>query len=160
MQLLPFAVNHPSSETAISTDRRRTIVVDDSETMLHAICSLLEHHHVAQIAGRATSGKKALAMAARLDHQFALVDFDMPEMSGLTTALLIAQSQPATRVILMSMDPTPQQRVAGIACGACALISKPRFLKELAAVFEQDAWATVNATIRVTRNRKHYNDLR
>lgn len=137
----------------------RMIVVDDSEIMLHAICSLLEHHQIAQIVGRAGSGKQALAMSTRLDYQFALVDFDMPEMSGLTAALLMVQSQPGARVILMSMDPTPQQRVAGIACGASAVISKPRFLKELTAALAQDHWPGTDFTIESARNRKHYNDL-
>jgi DNA-binding NarL/FixJ family response regulator len=155
-------MNHPSRKAAVSTVERRMIVVDDSDTILHAICSLLEHHHLAQIAGRATSGKLALAMAARIDHQFALIDMDMPEMSGLATAQLMSQLQPSTRVILMAMDPTPQQRVAATACGAYALISKPRFLRELAALFEQEAWPAMGAAIHVQRNRKarHYNELR
>ena len=139
MQLLPFVPKHSSHESAVAADERRMIVVDDSETILHAICSLLEHHQVAQVVGRASGGKQALAVASQTDPQFALVDMDMPEMTGLTTAVLLAQAQPTTRVILMSMDPNSQQRMAGIACGAYALISKPRFLKELASLFEHDA---------------------
>lgn len=155
-------MNHPSRKAGGSPIERRMIVVDDSDTILHAICSLLEHHHLAQVAGKATSGKQALAMAARIDHQFALIDMDMPEMTGLVTAQLMAQSQPSTRVILMAMDPTAPQRVAATACGACALISKPRFLRELAALFEQEGWPAMGAAIHAQRNRKagHYNELR
>jgi len=140
MPSLPYAGKHPLSEAAAGAAGRRLIVADDSDTILHAICSLLEHHQLAQIAGRATSGKQALAMAARLDHQYALIDADMPEMNGLATAVLMARSRPATRVILMSMEPTAHQRAAGVACGVYALISKPRFLQELAALFERELW--------------------
>src|SRR5258708_38874212 len=68
-----------------------------------------------------------------------LININLPEVSGLTTALLLSQAQPATRVILMSMEPTSQQRIAGASCGAWALISKPRFIRELRALFERDA---------------------
>jgi DNA-binding NarL/FixJ family response regulator len=138
MPLPPYAGKHSSSERPAAPAARRFIVADDSDTILHAICSLLEHHQLAEIAGRATSGKQALAMAAHVDHQYALIDADMPEMTGLTTAALMARSLPSTRVILMSMEPTAHERVAGFACGVYALISKPRFLKELAALFERE----------------------
>jgi DNA-binding NarL/FixJ family response regulator len=114
-------------------------VADDSETILHAICSLLEHHRLAEVAGRALNAREALEIAAASNPDFALIDIDMPETNGLTTALLLSQAQPTTRVILMSMEPTSQQRIAGASCGAWALISKPRFLRELRALFERDA---------------------
>jgi DNA-binding NarL/FixJ family response regulator len=136
MHLLPFVMKHSSHEAELAAGERRMIVVDDSETILHAICSLLEYHQIAQVVGRGVRGKQALALAAGTDPHFALIDMDMPEMTGLTTAVLLAQSHPSVRVILMSMDPSPQQRVAGIACGAYALISKPRFLRELIGLFE------------------------
>jgi Chemotaxis response regulator containing a CheY-like receiver domain and a methylesterase domain len=40
--------------------RKKALVVDDSETILHAICTLLEHHDIVEVAGRAESGTQAL----------------------------------------------------------------------------------------------------
>jgi DNA-binding NarL/FixJ family response regulator len=117
--------------------RKKALVVDDSETILHAICSLLEHHDMVQVAGRAQSGTQALDAVLELKPDMVLMDADMPEMSGLRTALLLSQMAPATEVILMSMDTSPRFRAACAGCGGRAVIYKPRFLQELSALLER-----------------------
>lgn len=139
MQVSPLVMNSDSEELRVPVCDRRALVADDSETILHAICSLLEHYRIAEVTGRASNAREALEIAAASNPDFALIDIDMPEVNGLTTALLLSQAQPTTRVILMSMEPTSQQRIAGAGCGAWALISKPRFIRELRALFQRDA---------------------
>jgi len=117
--------------------RRKTLVVDDSETILHAICSLLEHHDLVEVAGRAESGTQAVDSVLELKPDLVLIDADMPGMSGLRTALLLSQMAPATEVVLMSMDTSPRFRAACSGCGAKAVIYKPRFLRELSALLER-----------------------
>jgi two-component system invasion response regulator UvrY len=117
--------------------RKRTLVVDDSETILHAICSLLEHHDVVEVAGRAESGTQALDVVLDLKPELVVMDADMPGMSGLKTALLLSQMAPATEIVLMSMDTGPRFRAACAGCGAKAVIYKPKFLRELSALLER-----------------------
>ncbi|MGZ4853978.1 MAG: response regulator transcription factor [Candidatus Angelobacter sp.] len=117
--------------------RKRTLVVDDSETILHAICTLLEHHDILEVAGRAESGTQTLDAVLDLKPDLVLMDADMPGMSGLRTALLLSQLSPKTEIILMSMDTSPQFRAACAGCGAKAVIYKPRFLLELSALLER-----------------------
>jgi two-component system, NarL family, invasion response regulator UvrY len=117
--------------------RKRTLVVDDSETILHAICSLLEHHDVVEVAGRAESGTQAIDIVLELKPDLILMDADMPGMSGLRTALLLSQMAAGTDVILMSMDTSPRFHAACAGCGAKAVIYKPRFLRELSALLER-----------------------
>jgi len=117
--------------------RKRTLVVDDSETILHAICSLLEHHDVVEVAGRAESGTQAIDVVLELKPDLILMDADMPGMSGLRTALLLSQMAAGTDVILMSMDTSPRFHAACAGCGAKAVIYKPRFLQELSAFLER-----------------------
>jgi len=112
----------------------RTLVVDDSSTILHAICSLLEHHKIVQVVGRAKNGREAIAKTTELRPEAVLMDADMPGMSGLRTALLLSQSSPRTQTILMSMDTSPQFRRACLDCGASAVIYKPKFMAELKAL--------------------------
>jgi DNA-binding NarL/FixJ family response regulator len=111
--------------------------VDDSLTILHAICALLEHHELVEVVGRAESGTETISLAAELRPDLVLMDADMPGMSGLRTALLLSQSASAPKVVLMSMDTAPQFRRACSGCGALAVIYKPKFLSELAQVLEQ-----------------------
>lgn len=118
---------------ALPIRKKRALVVDDSTTILHAICALLEHHEVVEIVGRAEGGPEAMDAVIELQPELVLLDADMPGMSGLRTALLISQMHPAAEIVLMSMDTSPQFRSACAACGARAMIYKPRFLPELCA---------------------------
>ena len=59
-------------------------MVDDSGTILHAICTLLEHHEIVEVAGRAESGTEALDAVIQLKPELVIMDADMPGMSGLT----------------------------------------------------------------------------
>ncbi len=111
--------------------RKRALVVDDSTTILHAICTLLDHHKVVEVVGRAENGPETIDRIAELQPELVLLDADMPGMSGLRTALLISQMHPQIEVVLMSMDTGAQFRAACAGCGATAMIYKPKFLREL-----------------------------
>jgi DNA-binding NarL/FixJ family response regulator len=134
MALASLAIN--SQQEALAPARKRVVVVDDSLTILHAICSLLEHQDIVEIVGRAESGPETIDAVTNLRPDMVLMDADMPGMSGLRAALLLSQTFPATKVVLMSMDATPQFRRACAGCGAHAVIYKPKFLSELARLFE------------------------
>ena len=112
-------------------------MVDDSVTILHAICTLLEHHEIVEIAGRAEGGQEAIDAVLELKPELVLMDADMPGMSGLRTALLLSQMLPETGIILMSMDTSAQFRAACAGCGASAVIYKPKFLRELSALLQR-----------------------
>ena len=121
----------------LSVGKRRTLVVDDSATILHAICTLLEHHNLVEVAGRAESGQQAIDGVIELKPELVLMDADMPGMSGLRTALLLSQMSPQTTVILMSMDTSAQFQAACAGCGAFAVIYKPKFLRELSNLLQR-----------------------
>ena len=138
MSLGSLAISKQTVEPIpLAPTRKRTLVVDDSETILHAICSLLEHHDVVEVAGRAESGTQAIDVVLDLKPDLILMDADMPGMSGLRTALLLSQMASGTDVILMSMDTSPRFQAACAGCGAKAVIYKPRFLRELSTLLER-----------------------
>jgi two-component system, NarL family, invasion response regulator UvrY len=138
MAMGSLAIRTQTIETVpLAPVRKRALVVDDSETILHAICSLLDYHNLVEVAGRAESGTQAVDAVLELKPDLVLMDADMPGMSGLRTALLLSQMAPGTEVILMSMDTSPRFRAACAGCGAKAVIYKPRFLGELSALLER-----------------------
>jgi DNA-binding NarL/FixJ family response regulator len=146
MSLAPLA-NLSSPKAPPSQSKKRTLVVDDSLTILHAICTLLEHHEIVEVVGRAENGAGTIDMVANLRPDLVLMDADMPGMSGLRTALLLSQTASAPKVVLMSMDATPQFRRACSGCGAFAVIYKPKFLSELARLIEEtpaEEWEKTN----------------
>ncbi len=130
---------------AHSGGRKRTLVVDDSATILHAICALLDHYQVVEIVGRAENGSETLDLVRELQPELVLLDADMPGMSGLRTALLLSQSHPEIEVVLMSMDTGAPFRAACSGCGATAIIYKPKFLQELRNLLEKPLEKTASA---------------
>jgi DNA-binding NarL/FixJ family response regulator len=137
MSLGTVALNSGPRKIPSRFTRKKTLVVDDSATILHAICALLDHHEIVEISGRVESGQEAIDKALVLKPDLVLMDADMPGMSGLRTALLLSQLMPDTRIILMSMDASPQFKAACAGCGASAVIYKPRFLRELSGLLQR-----------------------
>ena len=123
-----------SKIVSLLSRKKRTLVADDSATILHAICTLLEHHKVVNVVGRAENGSETIDRVSELQPELVLLDADMPGMSGLRTALLISQMHPEVEIILMSMDTSAHFRAACAGCGAAAMIYKPKFLQELRAL--------------------------
>ena len=142
MASLAFGSSFPEKQP-VPRNKLRAIVVDDSLTILHLICSLLQHHEIVDVVGRAESGSETIDAVLNLHPDLVLMDADMPGMSGLRASLLLSQVSPETRVVLMSMDTTSQFRNACSGCGASGVIYKPKFLSELAQLLEvrpQQQW--------------------
>ena len=112
------------------------LVVDDSPTLLHAICALLEPLESVQVVGRAMDGQEALEAVDSLNPEFVLMDVAMPRVNGLRATKLITQHFPETKVLLMSSEDSRYLREECLTAGASAFIYKPRFLKELLAAIE------------------------
>jgi DNA-binding NarL/FixJ family response regulator len=137
MSLGTIALNTGRKPGPLPAAKKRTLIVDDSATILHAICTLLEHHEIVEVAGRAEGGQEAIDAVLELKPELVLMDADMPGMSGLRTALLLSQMLPETGIILMSMDTSAQFRAACAGCGANSVIYKPKFLRELSILLQR-----------------------
>jgi DNA-binding NarL/FixJ family response regulator len=137
MSLGTVVLHRYPAKMAVPVPRKRALVVDDSATILHAICTLLEHHEIVELAGRAESGQEAIDAVIQLKPELVVMDAEMPGMSGLRTALLLSQMSPETRIILLSMDTSPQFQAACAGCGASAVIYKPKFLRELSTLLQR-----------------------
>ncbi|HET9790368.1 MAG TPA: response regulator transcription factor [Candidatus Angelobacter sp.] len=130
----------PSKESSSSPFALKTaLVVDDSITILHAVCSLLVHHQIVDVVGRSESGSQAVDAVQLLRPDLLLMDADMPGMSGLRASLVISHLYPGVTIVLMSMDTDQRFVRACHDCGAHAVIYKPRFLKELAQILRTGA---------------------
>jgi CheY-like chemotaxis protein len=113
------------------------VVVDDSPTILYAICALLEPEVSVEVVGRATNGQEAIEAVASLNPELVLMDISMPRMNGFRATEFLARQFPAIKVLLMSSEDSPYLRDVCRACGAFAFIYKPRFRRELLAVLKK-----------------------
>lgn len=121
-----------STTARLGTARLRTIVVDDSPSFLEVICELLEREDLIDIIARGKDGMDAVEMTAKLNPDLVLMDVDMPRLDGLDAALIISARFPLTRIVLMSVDDTPQLRADCEACGGTSFVNKARFKEDFA----------------------------
>lgn len=99
---------------AASTLRGRVLVVDDEYDMRFLTRASLEVAFPAVQIREAPGGKEALALLESTKFDVVVSDHRMPLMDGFTLLSRIAESMPASRLILMTayMDKGLQQRAA------------------------------------------------
>jgi DNA-binding NarL/FixJ family response regulator len=109
----------------------RTLVVDDSPTVLLALRREVSFHNSLEIVGTAIDGLEAFAAARMLKPQLIVMDIEMPQMTGVESALMIREIQPDARIILTSGSTPTDIKAFCQASGVDAFIPKPELPAEL-----------------------------
>jgi DNA-binding NarL/FixJ family response regulator len=102
------------------------LIVDDQPTFLLAARRLIESTPGFESVGEATSGERAVALAAALRPDLVLMDVRMPGLGGLAAARCITTARSAAAVVLVSSDPQNVPAAAAEDCGAMEVIGKER----------------------------------
>lgn len=80
-----------------------TLYLTEDQSMLNtALSQLLNLEDNLEVLGSATNGKHALAEIQRLQPDVAILDIEMPMMSGLEVAEVLHDKQLATKVIILT----------------------------------------------------------
>ena len=102
----------------------RVLVVDDHPIVREGVRRILEAAPDMQVVGEASDGASALALAARLLPDAAVVDVGLPDMSGLALVRLLKEQRSALTVVMLSMyDDAEYARESRVA-GASAYVVK------------------------------------
>ena len=94
----------------------RVLLVDDSSLFLASASRVLAADPCVDIVGQVSSGAAALEQLSQLECDLVLVDLVMPGMNGLEVALRIRELPRPPRVVLLTLDDTPEYRSAASAC--------------------------------------------
>jgi two-component system cell cycle response regulator DivK len=108
------------------------LVVDDDEKSLKLACDVLEHGGGYRVT-RAGCGEDALALAGTAVCDLALLDIQLPGISGVETfkALRALPGWGAVPVIAMTASVMPDERSKLVREGFDGFLSKPLPIKEL-----------------------------
>lgn len=112
----------------------RALVVDDSAAMRGVLRMVLKQCGC-EVAGEAKHGKDALALLSRLGPvDLALVDWNMPEMSGLEMlhAVRADHAFDAMKIMMVTTETDLEQVKKALQCGANEYVMKP-FNREIIA---------------------------
>ena len=103
----------------------QVLVVDDQERFRTVLRDLVDGLDGMAVAGEASSGESALAVAERLRPQLVVMDLRMPGMGGIEATRRLVEEHPDTVVLLVSVDGADEsERIR--ACGAAAFLPKQR----------------------------------
>lgn len=78
------------------------LLADDHQIVRQGLRVLLEREGF-EVVGEASDGHEALELASRLKPDVAVIDFVMPRLNGLDSAVQIQKHSPRTKTILLTM---------------------------------------------------------
>lgn len=120
------------------------ILADDHPLMRKGMKEIITEDGSFTIVAEANNGESALALIEQHRPDIAVMDIDMPKMSGLESAEAVLRKKIATRIIIMTMYDTENMFTKAMEIGVMGYV-----LKESAATEIVDALKSV-------RDGKHY----
>ncbi len=109
----------------------RVLIVDDHALVREGTGQLLDQDDAISVVGSAGSGEEALEEIALLQPDVALVDINLPAMSGLELARAVIASQPATRILILSAYDEYAYVAEALEVGVAGYLMKTASAKEL-----------------------------
>lgn len=114
-----------------------TILLCDDHTLVReGLVALLRHRTDWTVVAEASDGAEAVALAARLRPDVAVLDVAMPGMSGTEAAAAIRAAAPATRIVALSMFSDALYRRGMFEAGALAYVLKNKAAADLFAAID------------------------
>lgn len=126
------------TETAAAADLQaqgeaiRVLVVDDHALFRRGLELVLGAEPDILIAGEASDGYTAVALAAELAPDVVLMDVRMPEMGGIEAAKRIRDTQPTIKVVMLTVSDDEEDLFASIRAGATGYLLKEVAIDEVA----------------------------
>ncbi|KAA8553576.1 MULTISPECIES: response regulator [Pseudomonas] len=102
----------------------RLVLADDHEVTRTGFVSLLAGHPQFEVVGQASDGLQAVELCEQLLPDIVILDIRMPGLNGLGAARLLQQRLPAVKVVMFTMDDSPEYLEAAMNAGAVGYLLK------------------------------------
>lgn len=121
----------------LSQETIKVLIVDDQKLVRKTLQLYLESQSNIEVVGYAESGVVALEKIAALKPDIAIVDLEMPGMSGITTIEIIRDCHIETKVLVLSSYDEKEYINQAITAGARGYLLKGTKPEELITAIEQ-----------------------
>jgi DNA-binding NarL/FixJ family response regulator len=111
----------PSSGIAMNP---KILIVDDHALLRKGLIALLKRHFPDGEIHEAGNGVQAIVKATEVKPDIILMDYYMPRLNGSKAASVIMKNLPETKVIMISMDESPEFISSAFHIGITGVISK------------------------------------
>ncbi|TFD29855.1 response regulator [Cryobacterium cryoconiti] len=102
----------------------RVLIVDDHTTFTELLLGALDREPDLCTVGTTRSARSAIELTESLSPDLVVMDFHLPDGSGLSAAARILARTPSTRIVMLTGDPTPETIEQAAAIGVCAFLPK------------------------------------
>jgi DNA-binding NarL/FixJ family response regulator len=109
--------------------RARLLIADDHTLLAEACKSLLEPEF--EVVGIVDNGRELLRLACELKPDVVILDIAMPQLNGLDAGDEIKHLLPATKLVFLTMNMSPEVAAEAFRRGASAYVVKSSAAEEL-----------------------------
>ncbi len=102
----------------------RVLLVDDQALFREGLNTLLSIHSDIEVVGEANNGEEAIQMAAQTAPDVVLMDLRMPVLDGVAATRRLAETQPDSRVIVLTTFDDDEHIFDGLRAGAVGYLLK------------------------------------
>jgi two-component system, NarL family, nitrate/nitrite response regulator NarL len=102
----------------------RMLIVDDHVLFREGLVSLFERQPDFEVIGEAGSVNEAVLKAAKLNPDLILMDFNLPDGTGLEATQSIMENAPTTKIIFLTIEEANERLFAAIRAGAKGFLLK------------------------------------
>jgi DNA-binding NarL/FixJ family response regulator len=109
----------------------RVLLADDHKILRQGLRTLLEQEKDIQVVGEAENGRSSVKLAGDLTPDLVIMDVAMPDLIGIDATRRIAEAEPRTRVLALSMHSDGRYVKGMLQAGARGYILKDCAAEEL-----------------------------
>ena len=113
-----------SPPSALPDQKIRVLLVDDHAVVRQGLRMFIEMQNDMEVVGEGTDGLEAVALAARLNPDVILLDLLMPHMDGVEATRKILESNPHSRVLILTSFGEDDKIFPAIRAGAQGYLLK------------------------------------
>ncbi len=107
------------------------VIVDDHQLVSDGLGMLLDGEPDMEVCGYGRSVAEAIRLAHQTDPDLVVMDFHLPDGTGLDAAIAIRRVRPDVRFVFLTRDDSVTARVAAVEAGAGAFVHKSRAASDL-----------------------------
>lgn len=111
----------------------RILIADDHRMMADGLARVFSDTNEYAICGMAANGREAITLAEQLQPDIILMDIDMPGVNGLEATAHIRKTNPAQKIIVLTMHDERTLLNAALSAGAKGIVLKIAGADELLA---------------------------
>lgn len=114
----------------------RILLVDDHDVVRQGLRALLQTRAEWEVCGEAATGRQALAQTVRLKPHVAILDINLPDLSGLEVARRLGRIRPDTKILVLTVYESEELANEALKVGARGFMLKTDAGRDLVAAIE------------------------